>query len=105
MHEHILARGTLDESVTLGSVKPLDSTFLSHDLLLSPGLLGINPCLADVPRLNPEEQRLGKRLNVCRETRVAAPLAVLAQSKKAHEFVLTDSCKRVRADPWNPCKA
>src|SRR5271165_7419836 len=49
MYEHILARGTLDESVPLGSVKPLHCTFLSHDLLLSPGLLGINPCFADVP--------------------------------------------------------
>jgi len=36
MHEHIFARRTLDESVALGSVKPLDSTFLSHNLLLSP---------------------------------------------------------------------
>jgi len=32
MNEHILARGTLDESVTFGSVKPLDCTFLSHNL-------------------------------------------------------------------------
>jgi len=41
MHEYILARGPLDESVTFGSVEPLDCPFLSHNLLLSPGLLSI----------------------------------------------------------------
>jgi hypothetical protein len=35
MNENILARGPLNESVALGPVKPLDCTFLSHNLLLS----------------------------------------------------------------------
>src|SRR5208337_913653 len=52
MHEHILARGPLDESVPFGSVKPLDCTFLSHlshNLLLSPGLLAITPAPRTFP--------------------------------------------------------
>src|ERR1039458_8090434 len=43
MYEDILARRSLDESVSFGSVKPLDCTFLSHNLLLSPDDLGIIP--------------------------------------------------------------
>jgi hypothetical protein len=35
MYEHIFARGPLNEPIALGSVKPLDCTFLSHNLLLS----------------------------------------------------------------------
>jgi hypothetical protein len=30
MHEHILSRGALDESVSLRPVEPLHSTLLSH---------------------------------------------------------------------------
>jgi hypothetical protein len=89
MYEHILARGPLDESVTFGSVKPLDCPFLSHNLLLSPGLLSI-PLLRQRSQLNPEEQRLGRRLNVAGKTRVAAQLAAFTQKEKAHEFALTD---------------
>jgi hypothetical protein len=36
MHEDVFARGALDESITLGPVKPLHCTLLSHKLLLSP---------------------------------------------------------------------
>ncbi len=39
----------LDESVPFGSVKPLDCTFLSHNLLLSTDRTWNHPCFADVP--------------------------------------------------------
>jgi len=35
MHEDIFTRGPLDETITFGSVKPLDCSFLSHNPLLS----------------------------------------------------------------------
>ena len=35
MHKNILARGPLNETIALGSVKPLYCTFLSHNPLLS----------------------------------------------------------------------
>src|SRR4051812_6444405 len=35
MHKNVLARGPLNEPVALGSVKPLNCTFLSHNPLLS----------------------------------------------------------------------
>jgi hypothetical protein len=30
VHEHIIAIGTLDKSVSLGGIKPFDNTFFSH---------------------------------------------------------------------------
>jgi len=30
MHEHIVATGTLDESITFGGIKPLHNTFFFH---------------------------------------------------------------------------
>ena len=43
MNENILARGPLNESVALGPVKPLNCTFLSHNLLLSPYIASDTP--------------------------------------------------------------
>jgi hypothetical protein len=39
MYKNILARGPLNETIALGSVKPLDCTFLSHNPLLSTAYL------------------------------------------------------------------
>ena len=49
MYEHILARGPLDESVTFGSVKPLDCPFLSHNLTPFTWFTLNDPCFANVP--------------------------------------------------------
>src|ERR1039458_3927023 len=50
MHEHILARGALDESVSLRPVEPLHSTLLSHKETPFPSSLRIIlPSLAGLP--------------------------------------------------------
>ena len=47
MYKNILARGPLNETIALGSVKPLYCTFLSHNPLLSNKKSRINPGIAD----------------------------------------------------------
>jgi hypothetical protein len=58
MYEHILARGTLDESVTFGSVKPLDCPFFSHNPTPFTWFAWNDPCFAERFQLNPEESSL-----------------------------------------------
>jgi hypothetical protein len=82
MYEHILARGPLDESVTFGSVKPLHCTFLSHVLTPFTWLLGINPCFADVPKLNPEEKKPGRRHNVAGKQRLRLSSQLFRKGKR-----------------------
>ena len=72
MHKNVLARGPLNEPVTLGSVKPLHSTFLSHNPLLSTTYLEY-PASRTFPfprpdkrhaRTQPDNLGSGKRLYV-----------------------------------------
>jgi hypothetical protein len=50
MHEHILARGALDESVSFRPVEPLHSTLLSHKETPFPSSLRIIlPSLVNLP--------------------------------------------------------
>jgi hypothetical protein len=72
MYEYVLARGALNETVALGSVKPLNCAFLFHNLLLS-HVFAQNPCFADVPHATLRHVR--KTSPRCRETRVAAQFA------------------------------
>jgi hypothetical protein len=58
MYEYILARGTLDESVAFGSVKPLDCSFFSHNPTPFTWFAWNDPCFAERFQLNPEESSL-----------------------------------------------
>ena len=117
MYKNILARGPLNKTVALGSVKPLYCTFLSHNPLLSttnlesPLLRGrslpVPPTVQHRARTRVDslEKQAGKTSLRRRETRVAAQLAVFVQRKKPHEFTLTEQDCSVVVDPWNPCNA
>src|SRR5271166_3723039 len=48
MDEHVLPGRALNETVSLGSVEPLDCAFFSHNKLLSHVFLRY-PCFAEVP--------------------------------------------------------
>jgi hypothetical protein len=58
MYEYILTRGALDESVTFGSVKPLDCPFFSHNPTPFAWFSWNDPCFAERFQLNPEERSL-----------------------------------------------
>jgi hypothetical protein len=117
MHKNILARGPLNETIALGSVKPLYCTFLSHNPLLSttnlesPLLRGrflAFPSTAATSRSHAGWQpgsRPERRLNVAGKQGLRLSFAVCVQRKKPHEFTRTEQDCSIDVDPWNSCNA
>jgi hypothetical protein len=81
MYEYILARGALDESVTFGSVKPLDSPFFSHNPTPFTWFAWNDPCFAERFQLNPKEEAW-KTSRRCRENKGCSSARSFTQSKR-----------------------
>jgi hypothetical protein len=103
MYEDILAGGALDESVTFGAVKPLDSTFLSHNNSF-PLFILESPLLRGRSERDPERARPGTSQR-CRETRVAACSQRFRNEKGPATYALANTAVRSSASSWSPCHA
>src|ERR1039458_2643542 len=91
MHEHILARGALDESVSLRPVEPLHSTLLSHKETPFPSSLRIIlPSLAGLPDR-------GSPQNGVRIFGWPAPAQGKRTQKKRLPCIASNSCPRRNA--------